>query len=210
MIVESKAIPLDDLVSFLTSMFPEFENEIDGCRSIEEVFSVIHTYTSLNRVSYLESIVDKFELQGADDLLKQYHKSFGYHIEETVVSKSYDQLFMHRFSRHLLKEERSTLVIPVNEDEKYNLVNILKVFDIVFNSMASYVKLMRVTREDDSINIICYTPSHLVNMFIRVVKNRMPEIMEANVVTVNIGGFNVFHRELEKEVSLTFMIVYLL
>ena len=46
------------------------------------MFSVISTYTSLNRVSYLESIVYKFELQEADVQLKYFCKSFDCYSKE--------------------------------------------------------------------------------------------------------------------------------
>ena len=46
------------------------------------MFSVISTYTSLNRVSYLKSIVYKFELQEADVQLKYFCKSFDCYSKE--------------------------------------------------------------------------------------------------------------------------------
>ena len=210
-IVETKSIPLDHIVSHLICSFPELENELEGCKSMKHVFDVVRAYTSLDNVSYLETIVSNYELSKSNDLLQQYSESVEQLFEKTYISQSYEQTFMHYFTRYLLKEESITLVIELKEDETYTLLGIMQLLCAFFGKMASYIKLKELTGSNHSVRIVCYMPYHLINMFVKIVKDNTTKLLKANVLNVSIGGMNIFGRELEieKEVSVNYIIVYL-
>ena len=209
--VETKPIPLDHIISHLICSFPELENELEGCKSMKDVFDIVHIYTSLDNVSYLETIISNYELLKSNDLLQQYSESVEQLYEKTRISESYDQTFMDYFTRHLLKEESITLVIELKEDETYTLLGIVQLLRAFFGKMASYIKLNELTGSNHSVRMVCYVPSHLINMFVKIVKDNTTKLLKANVLNVSIGGMNIFERdlEIEKEVSVNYIIVYL-
>ena len=209
--MEMKSIPLDNIISHLICSFLELENELEGCKSMKDVFDIVRVYTSLDNVFYLETIVSNYELSKSNDLLQQYNESVEQLYEKTCISQSYDQTFMHYFTRHLLKEESITLVIELKEDETYTLLGIVQLLRLFFGKMSSYVKLKELTGSNHSVRIVCYMPSHLINMFVKIVKDNTTKLLKANVLNVSIGGMNIFGRELEieKEVSVNYIIVYL-
>ena len=188
------------IVSYLISFFPNLENELECCKSLQEVFNVIRTYTSLDNVSYIETITDKYELSKFDDILQQYHTSVDEMCEEILVNELFEQTFMHHFTRHLLKEESMTLVIELKENEKYTLLQIMDLLNSFFHKMT---KLMKLTGNKDSVHALCYAPFHLFNMFVRTVTDNTAGLIHANILTISIGGFCIFQRdlEIEKEVS---------
>ena len=186
---------MDDLVSFLSASFPEFENELKGCKSISEVFSVVRMYTSLDNLSYLVAIVYNFELQESSDMLEDYRKSINQFYTETLVSESYEQTFMDHFTRYQLKEERIT--VEVDEDKNYAVMDILHLLNNIFQKMSSHIKLMRLTHDNDKLIILCYAPPHLISILTGTVKENEVLVMEENILFVNTGGFVVFEKDLE-------------
>ena len=199
LIFEVKLYTLNRLVPFLSTSFPEFEIELEECRTIQEVFDIARTYTSLDNLSYLEAITDKFELQECSDTLKKYRKSTNELYEETLVSESYDHNFMHHFTRYPLKEERITLVVEVNKDNTYTLMDIRHLLDKVFLKMACHIKLMRLADNDGKVHVLCYAPFHLIHTLVGTVKEHKAILKAENVLTLNIGGVEVDF--LKKEVS---------
>lgn len=193
-----KSISLDDLVSFLSASFPEFENELKGCQSISEVFSVVRIYTSLDNLSYLVAIVYNFELQETSDMLEDYRKSINQFYTETLVIESYEQTFMNHFTRYQLKEERIT--VEVKEDKNYAVMDILHLLNNIFQKMSSHIKLMRLTHDNDKLAILCYAPPHLITILTRTVKENEVLLMEENILFVNTGGFVVFEKDVEQYV----------
>ena len=208
--LEAKSIAVDHIVSYLISLFPNLENELECCKSLQEVFNGIRTYTSLDNVSHLETIISNYELPKYSNILRLYHKSVEELYEKTPINKLYEQTFMHHFTRHLLKEESMTLVIELKEDEKYTLLETLHLLDAIFSKMASYIKLMKVTSDSESVKMQYYAPSHLINVFVRAVKHSTDKVLQEGMLTVkriSIGGFNVFLRdlEIERKVSTTYI-----
>ena len=201
--LEAKSISVYQIVSYLISLFPNLENELECCKSLQEVFNVIRTYTSLDNLSYLETITDKYELSKFDDILQQYHTSIEEMCEEILVDELYEQTFMHHFTRHLLKEESMTLVIELKEDEKYTVLQIMHLLKSCFDKITSSIKLMKLTGDNDSVCVLCYAPFHLFNMFVRAVTDNTAGLIQANILAISIGGFRIFQRdlEIEKEVS---------
>ena len=208
--LEAKSISVDQIVSYLISLFPNLENELECCKSLQDVFNVIRTYTSLVNVSYLETITDKYELSQFDDILQQYHTSIEEMCEEILVNELYEQTFMHHFTRHLLKEESMTLVIKLKEDEKYTLLQIMHLLNSCFNKMTSSIKLIKLTGNNDSVDVLCYVPFHLFNMLVRTVTDNTAGLIQANILAISIGGFRIFQRDLkiEKEVSVVQYYMY--
>ena len=202
--LEAKLISIDQIVSYLISLFPNLENELECCKSLQEVFNVIRTYTSLDNLSYLETITDKYELSQFDDILQQYHTSIEEMCEEIYVDELYEQTFMHYFTRYLLKEESMTLVIELKEDENYTLLQIMHLLNSCFHKMTSDIKLMKLTGNNDSVHVLCYAPFHLFNMLVRTVTDNTAGLIQANILAISIGGFQIFQRdlEIEKEVSI--------
>ena len=198
-IFEVKLYTLNRLVSFLSTSFPEFEIELEECKTIQDVFDIVRTYTSLDNLSYLEAIADKFELHKCSDMLKKYHKSTDELYEETIVSESYDHNFMPHFTRYALKEERIILVVEVNKDSTYTLMDIRCLLHTVFLKMAHHIKLMRLTNNDGKLHVLCYAPFHLIHTLVGAVKEHKAILKAENVLTLNIGGVEV--DVLKKEVS---------
>ena len=198
--LEAKLISIDQIVSYLISLFPNLENELECCKSLQEVFDVIRTYTSLDDVSYIETITDKYELSKFDDILQQYHASVDEMCKEILVDELYEQTFMYHFTRHLLKEESMTLVIELKENEKYSLLQIMDLLNSFFHKMT---KLVKLTGNNDSVHVLCCTPFYLFNMFVRAVTDNIAGLIHANILAISIGEFRIFQRdlELEKEVS---------
>ena len=73
--LEAKSISVYQIVSYLISLFPNLENELECCKSLQEVFNGIRTYTSLDNVSHLETIISNYELPKYSSILQLYHKS---------------------------------------------------------------------------------------------------------------------------------------
>ena len=199
-LLKKQEISLDDLKCFLSLSYPECTTEVENSESVGQVFAVVRVYSSLDNIHRLEAIVTYFELKGGEALIQKYNESIEQFCKDISIHHAYGQSLMDCFKKHLLKSETIVFVLQWDKENKV-LHDVRGLFIKAFGRLADDIEV-NVMFQGNSIIIVCYAPSHLHGVLIRLVQDNEEDLIKEKIISVSIGGGLILKREENGKVSM--------
>ena len=197
--LKDKAVPLNDLKKFL-NLYPELRAEAGAAESIEAALTVVCDHTSLINTSYLVTVAQKFKLQDAIGLIRKFNHSIDVFCKTIQTEHVYGQDFMANRKIQELEEVKFVLEW---EGDKSTLSDIQALLAKAFHDKARHV-MVKVVNQGNSIIVFCYAPPHLHKELKRLVMSNKEDLRKMKVLSVIIGGFLIFEREMVRFSALSF------
>ena len=166
--------------------------EVRAAESIDDALIVVCDHTSLINTSYLETVAERFNLQDAIGLIKEFNDSIDKFCSTIKTEHIYGQDFMA--NKNLHESEEVKFVLEWEGDET-TLNDIQSLLAKAFHDKARHV-MVKVVNQGNSIIVFCYAPPHLHEKLKRLVTDNEGDLRKTKVLSVTIGGFEILERKM--------------
>uniref|UniRef100_A0A1X7U0S5 SH3 domain-containing protein n=1 Tax=Amphimedon queenslandica TaxID=400682 RepID=A0A1X7U0S5_AMPQE len=182
-----KSIPsLTHLKTYLGRCRPELKPRLKDANSFDDIMEVIEDECSITNVALLETIVNKYSIQDAGDMILAYQA----HLDEFCENK------LTMFCNHQLKKLSSSLltcetikfVLKWNPSE-HSLSSIRALLWKTFKD--NQVEVV-VIKEGNSINVTCYAPHYLMESLLVSARDNIDVLKEMGLISLTIGYYTVY------------------
>ena len=199
--LKDNKVCLTDMKAFL-NLFPQMKEEATAAESIEAAMGVVYSHTSLINTSHLETVAEKFKLQDAIRLIKEFNDSIDEFCSRIKTEHIYGRDFME--NKNLQESEEVKFVLEW-EGDKSTLSDIRSLLARAFHEKARHV-IVKVVNQGNSIIVFCYAPPHLHEELKRIVteSDNKGYLREMEILSITIGGFKILKRETKDKVRSIF------
>ena len=187
-------------MKFFLSLYPELRKDAKAAESLNDIMRVICDYTSLTNTKLLEAVAKEFNLQDAINLIEEFNGSIDEFCKTIQTQHIYGLDFMEHSHKNLQKSDLEEVEFVLEwEGDKTTLSDIQSLLRKAFHDNARHV-MVKVVNKGNSIIVICYSPIHLHEELIRLVKDIEEDLRNEKVLSVTIGGYVIIKRETEDKV----------
>ena len=180
-------VPLDNFKSFASSRFFWHESELNACSSNDEVLDVLHGYSSIDNVSYLNALCKEYQLDQLLLEVNKYEKNVAKLYEQMSLSATDKEVFMDTNSRMPLQSEK--LSIGLNWDRTDQTVgDAIQLRNKLFGRLSAYVFTRELICKMDDVQIEYYVPKQMMDIVSNHFKDKEDELAGMGVAWVNIKG----------------------
>ena len=191
-----KSIPsVNHLKLFLGRCRPELKPRLKDANSFDDVMEVIEDECSITNVALLETIVNKYSIQDAGDMILAYET----HLDEFCENKltMFCNRQLKRLSSSLLTCETIKFVLKWNPSE-HSLSSIRALLWKTFKD--NQVEVV-VIKEGNSIIVTCYAPHYLIESLLVTARDNVDMLKEMGLISLTIGYYTVYDEHAIDEVS---------
>ena len=191
-----KSIPsLSHLKTYLGRCRPELKLRLKDANSFDDVMEVIEDECSITNVALLETIVNKYSIQDAGNMILAYQT----HLDEFCENKltMFCNRQLKKLSSSLLTCETIKFVLEWNPSE-HSLSNIRALLRRTFQD--NQVEVV-VIKEGNSIIVTCYAPHYLMESLLVTARDNVDMLKEEGLISLTIGYYTVYDEHAIDEVS---------
>ncbi|XP_019858258.1 PREDICTED: uncharacterized protein LOC109586505 isoform X2 [Amphimedon queenslandica] len=182
-----KSIPsLNHLKTYLGRCRPELKPRLKDANSFDDVMEVIEDECSITNVALLETIMNKYSIQDAGDMILAYQT----HLDEFCENKltMFCDRQLKRLSSSLLTCETIKFVLKWNPSE-HSLSSIRALLWKTFKD--NQVEVV-VIKEGNSIIVTCYAPHYLMESLLVTARDNVDMLKEMGLISLTIGYYTVY------------------
>ena len=189
---------LPDFIGAVQSAHCELQGEIEVVDTVSDALEVVTNHLSLMNMFYLESVCSCLRLKDALSFIDQ-HKLFLKQFYELTLDKMDGLSLMPNYNQQLLISDQVYMMIDW-APAKATCEDLKALLQSLFNSFCCYVFPFEVVVAEFVI-VKCFAPSHLHTVLRRAANNNKEETLPGDVLLISIGGYLVWERNKELEVS---------
>ena len=191
----SNEISLEELKKFLRRCYPELTAELSGAESIDDAMTVVEKQTNIINVAMIESIVDRYDVTEAKELVTEYKEE----IQRFSSNMKLHLLLNKKLSTHCSSLACETIKFVLDwEPSDHSLEDIRRLLEKAFDDLSRRV-IVRSIHKTNSILIICYAPLYLMNALLLEAQATLPTLVkEMDLIQLTIGYRSVYDRINEK------------
>ena len=190
------AIPsVNDLKTYIGRCRRDLKLRLKDANSFDDVMEVIEDECSITNVALLETIVNKYSIQDAGDMILAYQT----HLDEFCENKltMFCNCQLKRLSSSLLTCETIKFVLEWNPSE-HSLSNIRALLRRTFQD--NQVEVVAI-EEGNSIIVTCYAPHYLMESLLVTARDNVDMLKEMGLISLTIGYYTVYDEHAIDEVS---------
>ncbi|XP_019863846.1 PREDICTED: uncharacterized protein LOC109593016 [Amphimedon queenslandica] len=190
------AIPsVDDLKTYIGRCQKKLKLRLKDANSFDDVMEVIEDECSITNVALLETIVNKYSIQDAGDMILAYQT----HLDEFCKNKltMFCDHQLKKLSFSLLTCETIKFVLKWNPDD-HSFSNIKALLWKTFKD--NQVEVV-VIKEGNSIIVTCYAPHYLMESLLVTARDNVDMLKEMGLISLTIGYYTVYDEHAIDEVS---------
>uniref|UniRef100_A0A1X7TEF8 Uncharacterized protein n=1 Tax=Amphimedon queenslandica TaxID=400682 RepID=A0A1X7TEF8_AMPQE len=192
LISQSKATATE-MKSFLQKSFPELGPDLSNADSIEDIINVIVKNCRVNDISIIKTIVLRFDITEADDLISKYEDKV-----KTLTGSLKDFLSLNE-PQHLNDSKTIQFTLGWEPDE-HSLDDIRNLLEEAFKELNKRI-IVRSIHRGNSIIIICYGPHHLLAALLLEAQDNLTVLMkEFSLIRLTIGHYTVYDKRIRYKV----------
>ena len=179
--------------SFLQLSFPELSAELSNADSIEGIMNVVVKNCRVNDISIIKTIVLRFEITQAEDLISKYEDKV-----KTLCGSLKDFLSQNQ-PEHF--NDSKTIQFTLGwEPEEHSLDDIRNLLEEAFKELNKRIIVQSIHR-GNSIIIICYGPHHLLAALLLEAQDNLTVLMkELSLIRLTIGHYTVYDKRIRYKV----------
>uniref|UniRef100_A0A1X7TCE0 Uncharacterized protein n=1 Tax=Amphimedon queenslandica TaxID=400682 RepID=A0A1X7TCE0_AMPQE len=182
-----KSIPsLKKLKTYLEKCRPELKPQLKNANSFDDVMEVINDKCSITNVALLETIVNKYSIKGAGDMISAYRAHLNEFCENKLTMLCDHEL--KKLSSFLLTCETIKFVLEWKPSER-SLSDITALLRIAFED--NQVEVV-VIKEGNSIIVTCYAPHYLMESLLVTARDNVDMLKEMGLISLTIGYYTVY------------------
>ncbi|XP_019856595.1 PREDICTED: E3 ubiquitin-protein ligase TRIM71-like isoform X1 [Amphimedon queenslandica] len=184
--IPSSIPSVDDLKTYLGRCRPELKPRLKDTNCFDDVMEVIEDECSITNVALLETIVNKYSIQDAGDMILAYQT----HLDEFCENKltMFCNRQLKRLSSSLLTCETIKFVLKWNPSE-HSLSSIRALLWKTFKD--NQVEVV-VIKEGNSIIVTCYAPHYLMESLLVTARDNVDMLKETGLISLTIGYYTVY------------------
>ncbi|XP_019857076.1 PREDICTED: uncharacterized protein LOC105314204 [Amphimedon queenslandica] len=177
---------VDHLKTYLGRCRRNLKPRLKDANSFDDVMEVIEDECSITNVALLETIVNKYSIQDAGDMILAYQT----HLDEFCENKltMFCDRQLKRLSSSLLTCETIKFVLKWNPSE-HSLSSIRALLWKTFKD--NQVEVV-VIKEGNSIIVTCYAPHYLMESLLVTARNNVDMLKEMGLISLTIGYYTVY------------------
>ena len=179
--------------SFLLRSFPELSAELSNADSIEGIMNVIVKKCRVNDISIIKTIVLRFEISQAEDLISKYEDRV------KTLCGSLKNFLSQNQPEHLSDSKTIQFTLGWEPDE-HSLDDIRNLLEEAFKELNKRIIVQSIHR-GNSIIIICYGPHHLLAALLLEAQDNLTVLMkELSLIRLTIGHYTVYDKRIRYKV----------
>lgn len=189
--IESAIPSVGNLISFITTLRPNLDQQLSNAKSIDDVKTVIRNNCSITNTVLLESIVNHYSVAEAKELISEFNSEIEEFCERNICDVQI---------RKISSLTCETIIFVVDwEVTRCTLKNIERLHKKAFQKLNKKVEVV-ATKQVNSIAIICYAPYNLMEKLALEAKGSISDLIEMGLMQLTIGYDTVYSK---CEVSIT-------
>ncbi|XP_019852152.1 PREDICTED: uncharacterized protein LOC109582031 isoform X3 [Amphimedon queenslandica] len=185
-LIEAAIPSVNDLKTYIGRCQKKLKPRLKNANSFDDVMEVIEDECSITNVALLETIVNKYSIQDAGDMILTYQT----HLDEFCENKltMFCNRQLKRLSSSLLTCETIKFVLKWNPSE-YSLSSIRALLWKTFKD--NQVEVV-VIKEGNSIIVTCYAPHYLMESLLVTARDNVDMLKEMGLISLTIGYYTVY------------------
>ena len=192
LISQSKA-SIQEMKSFIQLSFPELSAELSDADSIKAIMTVVVTNCRVNDISIIKTIVLRFEITQAQDLISKYEDK----VKEVCGSL---KNFLSQNQPEDLSDSKTIQFTLGWEPDEHSLDDIRNLLEEAFKELNKRIIVQSIQR-GNSIIIICYGPHHLLAALLLEAQDNLTVLMkEFSLIRLTIGHYTVYDKRIRYKV----------
>ena len=190
--------PMDEIKTLLQDSFIDLKPQIVHVNTIDEILDIVRDKCTLTDISYLETIVEEFDIKEAKVYIQTYKKSIEEFCATVSLRLCLDESFRMSTTSFSLKCETATFVLDWNPDD-YILNDIREVLSECFERLSKHVQI-KVIKTTNSISVTCIFPLTLLGPLITKALETIDLVKTRGLMKLIIGHCVVFDEIKRNEV----------
>ncbi|XP_019858845.1 PREDICTED: uncharacterized protein LOC109587067 [Amphimedon queenslandica] len=185
-LIEAAIPSVNDLKTYLGRCRRDLKPQLKNANSFDDVMDVIEDECSITNVALLETIVNKYSIQDAGDMILAYQT----HLDEFCENKltMFCNCQLKRLSSSLLTCETIKFILKWNPSE-HSLSSIRALLWKTFKD--NQVEVV-VIKEGNSIIVTCYAPHYLMESLLVTARDNVDMLKEMGLISLTIGYYTVY------------------
>ena len=182
----AKSQPSLQEVKSLLYSFPDLKPELAGAKTIDDILNLVHDKCTLIDITYLEAIVEQFDIEEAKPHIEAYKEKVEHFSQEVAVELCLSESFLVTKIPCLLKCETAKFVLDWDPTDDYTLKDIEDILAVSLKKLAKRVKIV-VIKEGNSITVICTFPHTLLGPLIAIAQETIELVKKRGLIRLSIG-----------------------
>ena len=192
--------PVEEIKILLQDSFIDLKPQITHVNTIDEILDVVRDKCTLTDISYLETIVEEFDVIEAKVHIQTYKMSIEEFCATVSVRLCLDESFRISSTSSSLKCETATFILDWNPDD-YTLNDIREVLSECFERLSKHVQI-KVIKTTNSISVTCTFPLTLFGPLIAKALETIEVVKTRGLMKLIIGHCVVFDEIKRNEVCI--------
>ena len=194
---------VEEVKMLLQDSFIDLKPQIAHVNTINEILNVVRDKCTLTDISYLETIVEEFDVKEAKVHIQTYKMSIEEFCATVSVRLCLNQNFRMSSSSSSLKCETAIFVLDWNPDNC--VVNDIKdVLSECFERLSGTVQI-EVIKKTNSITVTCVFPLSLATSLIAKAQETIESVKKRELMKLTIGQCIIFDKHIRDKVGDNFL-----
>ena len=187
---------VDKLKTYLGGCRRSLKPRLKDANSFDDIMELIEDECSITNIALLETIVNKYSIQDAGDMILAYQT----HLDDFCQNKltMFCNRQLKRLSSSLLTCETIKFVLKWNPSE-HSLYSIRALLWKTFKD--NQVEVVVIKEGNSIINVTCYAPHYLMESLLVTARDKVDILKELGLISLTIGYYTVYDEHAIDEVS---------
>ena len=190
--------PIEEVKTLLQDSYPDLKSQLAHVNTVDEILNIIRDKCTLIDITYLEVIVETFDIQEAESFIETYKTSIEEFCRTVSVRLSLDENFQVSTTSSTLKCETATFILDWNPDD-YVLDDIRDVLSECFERLSKHVQI-NIIKKTNSIAVTCTFPFTLTTLLIAKAQETIDLMKKRELMKLTIGQCIIFAKNKRDEV----------
>ena len=173
-------------VKNLLYSFPDLKPELAGAKTIDDILNLVHDKCTVIDVSYMEAIVEQFNIEEAKLHIKSYKDIIEKFSQDVALELCLEESFPVSKVPSPLKYETAKFVLDWDPADNYTINDIRNILAVSLKKLSKRVKIV-VIKKDNSITVTCTFPFHLLGPLIAVAQETIELVKKRGLIRFSIG-----------------------
>ena len=187
----AKSQPCIQDVKNLLYSFPDLKPELVTAKTMDDILNLVHDKCTVIDISYLEAIVEQFNIEEAKKSIKAYKDIVEKFSQDVTLELCLDESFPVAKIPSPLKYETAKFVLDWDPANNYTINDIRNILAVSFKKLSKRVKIV-VIKKDNSIAVICTFPLHLLGPLIVIAQETIELVKKRGLIRLSVGPFIIW------------------
>ena len=197
--VAKSQLCIQDVKNLLYS-FPDLKPELASVKTIDDILNLVHDKCTVIDISYLEAIVEQFNIEEAKESIKAYKDIVKKFSQDVTLELCLDESFPVSKTPSALKYETAKFVLDWDPANDYTINDIRNILAVSFKKLSKRVKIV-VIKKDNSIAVICTFPPHLLGPLIANAQETIELVKKRGLIRLSVGSIIIWDIKSRDQVS---------